>query len=361
MTMRVCHLLLVLFAISVGSQAQDSSSIAPVLLDSLQREPSPSSAYSSIFQSLSSDSIPQITLESDFKNLVKNKYKDDYQMAMIRYQVAGNSQVDIIKIRPRGKSRRKICAFPPLKLKFDKTEMHNRGLHPEYNTLKLVTHCAFSSDNESIVLKEYLIYQLYSMVSEHAFRVQLVKVRYVDTGRKRKTTERFGFLIENNQEMAARINGSIYEKENVGTRGLDRSAFNKLATFQYMIGNSDWQIKHHHNMKLVKPKEGRQFIAVPYDFDYCGLVDAYYAVPNPNFMIKNIKERVFMGICWPMDIHLRTVEDFKAQKEDIYKTINEFELLSRKDRKSMLHYIDGFYEVIENPRLLKSEFNWRCN
>ena len=57
--------------------------------------------------------------------------------------------------------------------------------------------------------------------------------------------------------------------------------FDVLCLFEYMISNTDWNVSLLHNIKLIRKKDTKEIIVVPYDFDYSGLVNADYAVPNP--------------------------------------------------------------------------------
>ena len=72
----------------------------------------------------SSDEVMKITIESDFKNLVKRKYKDEYQPAIFMYSYHDTIVVKRnITIKPRGNMRKGSCFFPPLKLNFLKSEV----------------------------------------------------------------------------------------------------------------------------------------------------------------------------------------------------------------------------------------------
>ena len=59
--------------------------------------------------------------------------------------------------------------------------------------MKVVTHCNNSKVYSEYVLKEYLIYKIYNILSPVSFRVRLIRMKYVDTGRKNKVTESWAF------------------------------------------------------------------------------------------------------------------------------------------------------------------------
>ncbi len=56
----------------------------------------------------------------------------------------------------------------------------------------------------------------------------------------------------------------------------------RMAIFNYMIGNTDWSVPNQHNVRILSQSNAERpnlGIIVPYDFDYTGLVNADYAVP----------------------------------------------------------------------------------
>jgi len=55
----------------------------------------------------------------------------------------------------------------------------------------------------------------------------------------------------------------------------------RLAIFNYMIGNYDWSIPGQHNVIVLKSLSFDPYglgIAIPHDFDWTGLVNASYAI-----------------------------------------------------------------------------------
>ena len=73
---------------------------------------------------LFNDATPlKITLEADFKQLIRDKRKDKYQEALLHYSLIDSTVVrHIIGIKPRGQFRKNYCSKPPLKLNFSKTK-----------------------------------------------------------------------------------------------------------------------------------------------------------------------------------------------------------------------------------------------
>ena len=105
--------------------------------------------------------------------------------------------------------RNKICYLPPLKIDFSKNDLRAAGIKGKYDNLKLVVHCKNGSAYDDFVLREYLAYKIYNELTDISFRVQLVNLSLEDTEGKQKTIETYGFLIENDKELAARLNGRV--------------------------------------------------------------------------------------------------------------------------------------------------------
>ncbi len=131
-----------------------------------------------------------------------------------------------------------------------------------------------------------------------------------------------------------------------------------VALFEYMIGNTDWAVSVEHNVRLIvsgTDKSARPF-AVPYDFDYSGLVNTYYAVPDEKLEIENVTTRVYRGFPRSMPELQQVLDTFRLRKKDIYALINNFSLLNVKSKQSMTGYLDGFYSEINNPDIVKTVF-----
>ena len=247
------------------------SGIATAMADTTDILP-PSST--SIFQEFSSNEVVNITIETAIDSLIANKKTVNYQAATLQI----NNKSYNIKVRPRGRSRRTYCDFPPLKLNFSKKGLANLGLNPDYKSIKLVTHCMDSKEASDNVLEEYLAYKLYNVLTNNSFHAQLVKVNYVDTNTG-KTFKRFGILLENTKEMAQRLGGKEIETMGIPMEQFNQEQLNILSVFQFMIGNEDWRLKYLRNTKMVQMSNG-EIQAIPYDFDAAGLVNAAYARPD---------------------------------------------------------------------------------
>ncbi len=77
------------------------------------------------------------------------------------------------------------------------------------------------------------------------------------------------------------------------------AVMDRLAIFNYMVTNWDWSIPGQHNVEVIKPLSYNPDglgVAVPYDFDLTGVVNADYAIPPPDLGIENVRQPIFNGV-----------------------------------------------------------------
>ncbi len=305
-------------------------------------------AQRSILDVMSYKEVLTVTLKADFALLDSSRKTNDKFPAELTFEDEnGENQTWNVKLKTRGNFRRMRCEMAPLKINFKKKELKAAGL-AKFDDMKLVTHCVSSKlEAKALLQKEYLAYKLYNQITHYSYRVQLLKINYVDikTGKK---TKHWAFLIEDTAELSHRI-GATAKVEN--HLNLPRDTFHdgllKIASiFQYMIGNADWDLNVGRNVKyLIK---NNKVIPIPYDFDFSGLVDAPYAIPNPNFGIPTVKTRIFLGFKEDIDQLKSTLSFFKTKRLDVLKTIEQFRILDINRREEITYYIDSFYTTIND-------------
>ncbi len=335
-----------LLAVSLTSAYAHHSTIPPTE----ENEPA------SIFSALSHSEVVEVTLKTNLQQLEDNIKTEDYQPAEFTFtDKNGQTITSEVEVRPRGRFRRRVCSFPPLKMKFSKSQLANNGF-VTFRTVKLVTHCLEDkSEATDNVLKEYLVYRIFNILTDKSYRVQLVKINYVDTEDSNEEFSRYAFIIEGTKEMANRLGGVESEEMNLGEEEVSTKDENLMAVFQYMIGNEDWNIPLLRNVKLVQPNDGGSMIPVPYDFDFSGLVDAPYAVPNVDHGLTSIKQRALLG--WPVDprqlkVH---VSLFKLKRPLIEDLVRDFKLLGKYTRSEVMDYITSFYNDLDKIVAMNNE------
>ena len=311
-----------------------------------------------IFDLISKEEILEATLEADFEHFLAHKKK------MIKYQSGKFSFTDTsgivqefkVGIKPRGKYRRKICDFPPLRIKFKKKGLRKLGLNDRFNSLKFVSHCLENKkEGKENILREYLIYKMYNLHSEHSLRAQLAKITYVQKGSGEKLFTRYAILLENENELAHRTHTVVVEKKNCSVDSLLVFGGSVQALFQCMIGNADWSLVHMRNIKLLREPGQKQLHVFPYDFDFSGFVNAGYAIPNPDYHLSNIQQRVFLGKIQDSQEMEKVALHFLERKEATLELCKKFKLLRKKSRKNIIHYLNSFYDMLENETTLNEE------
>jgi hypothetical protein len=65
---------------------------------------------------------------------------------------------------------------------------------------------------------------------------------------------------------------------------------------------------------------------------------------------------VYRGFARTMEEINEVLSLFKLQKENIYNLINSFEQLTPANKKSMITYLEEFFDSIKNAREVKSIF-----
>lgn len=315
-------------------------------LPCLQAQPVPEKGES-IFDLLSKNGkAVQLALRTDMDKLINDRAReDDYQPAKLTYPDAGGIVAQLeLDVIPRGNYRRRICDFPPILFNFSKDGLEKMGLDRRYDKMKLVTYCKENPEAENHLLKEYLAYRIYNLISPKSYRVQLARITYQDSEGKHGNMEQYGILIEDTDEMARRIGGSECECWNYPPDSISLADENRMSVFQYMIGNEDWSTQTLRNVKMIRLNGGGKAVPVPYDFDFSGFVETPYAVPNSQLGITDITQRKYLGFKARQELLTETLKAFDLKREEIQALIKGFDKLINAERKKAARYIDSFYK-----------------
>lgn len=307
------------------------------------------------------DRLIETTLTTDIKKLRSDKKASTFQPANIVMHFSDTAIVkeDII-IQTRGVFRKSNCDIASLMLNFKNSTSPKLSA---LKKLKLVGGCSNSVHDEELLLKEYIIYKIHNIVSNMSFRVRLLHITYSDSKQKVKSYSQYAFLIEDPKDMADRNNCKEVKIKVFPSEGTNRVQMTFVNVFQYMIGNTDWSISNYHNIKLMVPKSdtlARPYV-VPYDFDFSGIVDAEYAAPNELFNTTSVKERVYRGAPRTIEEVTEVLSLFKEKKERILFCVNDFSLLSAKTKKTIVAYLEEFFNTIESRNSVRSVFNGKRN
>ena len=298
----------------------------------------------------------RIGLMTDLGTLLSDRRNDEYQPASLSLTDPFGSVTNWkARVKMRGRFRRMNCDFPPLKLDLDKDDLRAAGLAP-FDQFKLVTHCLDDETSRQVVLREYLAYAMYRALTGQSFRTRLVEVRYTDVSGTYDGFTRLGFLIEDIDELAARLGGEEFEIMNLPDDSFDPYQRMMQSLFQFMVANTDWDLVMARNVKFIKQPFSEEVLAIPYDFDFSGLVNAPYAIPGPNIGLASLTARVFKGPRETEAVVRATIAHYQAKKSDLLRVIDELESLDRESRSHARQMIQSFYRILENETLVKRLF-----
>ncbi|MFZ2900833.1 MAG: hypothetical protein WA004_19530 [Saprospiraceae bacterium] len=299
------------------------------------------------------DTILEITITCDWDSvLAVRKTETEIEGKL---QFAGrNGAIDSwdTGVSSRGKFRRRICEFPPIKLEFSKKDLREAGLLP-FDDLKLVTHCLDNPDSGERIIREYLIYRIYQMLSPYHCRVQLVRVNYADEDHSRPDEVHIGMLIEEDRMRANRLGLNVVDTLNLHYGNFPPNMPDVHGLFQYLIGNTDWSLVASRNLEMLRDEKTGLFYLIPFDFDFSGLVNAPYAVPNPDYRLTNIRQRVYLG---PQPPSEQARMQVLAVKKDLLKFIRKFPHLSMEAKADIIEYLNtGFGDIKRNKLALPGQ------
>jgi len=313
-----------------------------------------------------SDETLQVTIEAPFTTLVRERPRDDYLPGVIKYLQADGAAVELnLEIRTRGHFRHNNCDYPPVLLNL-KRKQTGGTLFEGQNKLKLVIPCKYSDRYEQSVLREYLAYRILNAVSDLSFRARLLRVSFANTEKNKEPEVRYAFLIEHKSRLGERYGLEDLEVERTTVASIDAEKLNLTSVFAFLIGNTDFSPiagppgdECCHNYVLfgnnIDP-----IIAIPYDFDQSGFVNAPYAVVNERFRIKNVRQRLYRGRCVNNEHIAASLQKFRDSREAIYALMNEQEGLKPYVREDLVRYVDDFYELINNRKDVERRIIDKC-
>ena len=307
------------------------------------------------------DSILEVTLSGPLTTLIRNKSdRREYAFTL----ATGDASVDLT-VRIRGNSRVEACRFPPLRLNFAASGPDAARVAGN-DRVKLVTHCRNGERRtQDAVLNEYAVYHTFNLISDHSYRVRLLRIRYVDTdGKQRKLDEpHYGFLIESDAGLARRLGGKVAKMEGIRFGDLDPQQTARMAVFQYLVGNKDWSFvtAHNdnrccHNVDLLEI--GKTLYPVPYDFDLAALTRASY----PGRSDLNVSTgRTYTGYCkTPQESLDLAVDHVQQLRELILEELLRLPALDPAAVQRRTRFAAGYFEEAADKPAMLAKFNRSC-
>lgn len=308
------------------------------------------------------DSVLEVALTGPLSSL----FEDEDGRKERPFSLRANDVDYPIKVRLRGKSRRRVCSFPPLRINFAADDTA-QTIFAGQDKLKLVTHCRKYASAQVDALQEYAAYRIFTLISDFSYRVRLLRITYTDTdgGLKENTFDRYGFLIESQSGLADRLGAQPVQVPGVSLRSLDSTQAATVYVFQYLIANTDWSLVTAdgedtccHNGDLLDIGSVRYY--VPYDFDLAGLVNPRYARPDSSVRISRVTQRAYRGYCISTDALRAALSNIKARRADILDVIRQLPGLTEKDIEATLEYVEKFFARADDEDKLLKSFERKC-
>jgi len=298
-----------------------------------------------------SQEILPVKLGYSIRNIKKNTNDSTYIKTDLSYLGEGGVWNKFeVELRIRGFYRLKHCYFPPIKIKIKKS-LSKGTLFEENKKLKLVLPCLMTKEKNDNIIKEYMAYKLYEVISLYHFKTRILDISFTeDKGKKTKTHVLKGILIEDDKKVAKRHDGKVFKRD-IHPMNQDPTTSVRNSFFQYLIGNIDFSTAFQHNEKLLFINS--KFIPLPYDFDMSGLVNASYAevlVINDEPLVSSVTERLYRGFRRDPDIIQQVRKEFLDNKIKLLEIVDSLEPFFEypKEFIEAKNYILDFFEVISD-------------
>jgi hypothetical protein len=311
-----------------------------------------------------SDAPLHLRIAVDLKALVNDRdsVKAVDHPAVLTYRVGDGPPASVdIKLKTRGHWRRQKqnCDFPPLRLDFPGSKVEGT-IFTSQDKLKLTTPCSPRERvYEEYVLREYLVYKVYNLLTPFSLRARLARTTYVDTTGRMDSLTLDTFLVEDAEQMAARTGGEPLEVRGARFAEMDALQLGLMGVFLYMIGGTDWSLSGLHNVGMVRKPEGPVY-PFTYDFDWTGIVSTEYARSDPRLPIRTVRQRLYRGTCLTAEQWQAVLAIFRQQRAAIYAVYDGFPDLPARYVSDTHRYLDDFYEVIDDPGKVSNELIGRC-
>jgi len=308
---------------------------------------------------LFSDDKPlPLELSFSIKEMRKESNDSTYINLPLKYKTTPNDDWNEIptRLRARGNFRLENCYFPPLKVKIKK-KLTKGTLFEGNKTLKMVLPCLKEKDNNDNVIKEYLAYKMYEILSPYHFKTRLLDITLIESrGNKVREHQLKGFFIEDDKKVAKRSNAKVYKNNNHPLNHEPVSSVRNVM-FQCMIGNTDFSSAYQHNCKVIYVDT--DIIPVPYDFDMSGFVDASYAVVSQikgeSLKMTSVSERLYRGFERENPVFEQVRNEFLEKRQAIVELLDDHELYFENTREFIAakEYILSFFMILEDEEKFK--------
>jgi len=320
--------------------------VIALLAAALLQAPAPSTAPAAT-PFFDSDSVMAVTIRTDLRTLLRDRDPnvDVWREGSIVWSAGDSTRAARVRLRTRGLYRLRECDFPPIRLRFAQEE--SRGTPWEnLRRPKLVTHCMNNAEYEQNLLQEYAIYRVLRLLTPLSFTARLVRVTWEDSLGNVRPVTRYGIVTEDPERFAERVGGALVPDSGVTFAMLNPANIALVGVFQYFIANTDWSVPGRHNIELLRTSDGLH--AIPYDFDWAGVINARYARPAAILPIRSVRERIFRGYCRSGTALEPVLARFESLRDSIAAVYRSVPDLDPRIVERTLRYHDEFFRTISD-------------
>ena len=312
-----------------------------------------------------SDAPLEVTLTTNLRDLMRERDSTNLRWfgAEMTYRDETGTEVRVpVELRARGHFRRQSanCTFPPLFLRAERAVRDSSILRGNPR-LKIVTPCRPAADEyRQYILTEYLVYRTYALMDSIHHRTRLANITYQDSANRVRPIAVTAFFLEMAEEVGDEHGLEFVETQGATWDYVEADPMNTIALFQYWIGNTDWSVSALHNIELFQVSD-QMFRPIAYDFDWTGVVNPRYAVPNPILPIGSVRQRLHRGPCRSAADWEPTLAKFRAQRAAV-DSVWAAPLAGQNARTlaAAKRYLDQLWPILDDPRQFKRAILDEC-
>lgn len=293
------------------------------------------------------------------KELKKETNDSTYIASELSYQNVDGSWSSLnIDLRARGNFRRNNCYFVPIKISIKKKDYKDTKFDG-HKKLKMVVPCLLQKDGSDNVLKEYLAYKFYEIMSPYHFRTRLVDLELTEPrGNKEKVHNVKAFLIEDDKKIEKKFDGKVVERS-IHPLAQDQLNSIRCEFFHFMIGNTDFSNLEQHNATLLYVD--KDIYPIPYDFDMSGLVNASYSVVSQTISnqsnIRSVTQRMYRGFKRDLALIEQVRQEYLIKRPEIIQIIDNLKphFENESEFEGAKSFIQDFFNILMNDKEFKTE------
>ena len=99
---------------------------------------------------------------------------------------------------------------------------------------------------------------------------------------------------------------------------------------------------------------------MPYDLDTTGLVNPPYAAPDDSLPLRSVKQRLYRGFCASNSLLPDAIAQIQVGRVELTALFEDSTFLSSPAKRGAIHYLDAFFEILEDPKKLKKRILDDC-